>query len=918
MNILRTRFPSFSSKILFVFFLASFIPTLLVTSFSKSYVTNYIEKEKRSNLAKHAKSYALLTYDKLRSFNEQLTTGKTNSHYFSKIESLPVHSLAASGFGASPRPRLSYYFDENNKLFFKLEKLTADNKGKLFILRGTFTAETLFGSYNTNPFSEPTCVISRRNDILFCTNDIGIDRSALSILHNSLHDYDRNEQLTIEDNNYWLVSWELFLPTHFQSNTWNFVIIKPEGALLSSLKKFESLLIPLSFLFFLLIAYIVYKSSRKMLRPLGQLVDATKDISSGNYNINLNISTNDEFSELASSFNVMSTTLLFQSKKSDAFSRLASSILATSNIHSSLSQNLPSILNIFDAKQISIAIKDPISEQYFDTYAAYIGSNGNIISSKYRVHYLGNSEKLNNAIYGLNNNIFKIEFSTIHSYVTFEHVWIKEIEFNRDVIGLVFLGTDNTQLENNSTEALNELSEQLSIIYTTYKQQSQLYLKAHYDDLTNLPNRNYLLTKLKALWGNAVDLKKQLAMLFIDLDHFKNVNDLSGHAAGNEVLIEVANRLKHCISANDYLARLSGDEFCIVVNNLVNSSQPVRLAEKIIQQFKKPFIVKDMSYFLGASIGIAIGPSGSSNSEQLIEKADLAMFKAKQEGRNQFVLFDTEIENQRSTRLSLERDLHFALESNEISLRYQPKIELATNRLISVEALARWHHKELGLIQTDEFIRLAEESGLILEIGKWILRRACYQYMDWIEKKVPIDTISVNVSARQLASRKFSSIVKSTLEETGIAPHCLELEITESAFIHDEAFLTNELNKLHNLDVKISIDDFGKEYSSLNYLKRIPFDTLKIDREFIVDLEKDKKDQHIVEVIINIGHILEKKIVAEGIETTAQLDILKSLCCNYGQGFLFSPPLSEIEFLEYAIDNLKNRQKSNFEKKSVS
>ena len=348
------------------------------------------------------------------------------------------------------------------------------------------------------------------------------------------------------------------------------------------------------------------------------------------------------------------------------------------------------------------------------------------------------------------------------------------------------------------------------------------------------------------------------------------------------------------------LARLSGDEFCILLYQNASEEKAVKIANKITQLFKTPFPVKDVSHFLGTSIGIAIGPEGCNSAEHLLEKADLAMFKAKEEGKNQCILFNDSIEKQRSLRLSLEQRLHYALDESEIDLFFQPKINLETGILEGVESLARWKQRELGYVETDEFIKLAEESGQINEIGEWILRKACYQLMDWHSKDIPIDSISVNVSARQLASKRFAGIVEGALEETGILPHCLDLEITESAFIHDEVFLDNELTKLHRLGVKISIDDFGKEYSSLNYLKKIPFDTLKIDRAFVLDLEQDSRDREIMKVIINIGHTLGKKIIAEGIETIGQRNILREMGCDHGQGYLFCKPLPNVEFLEFA------------------
>ena len=449
-------------------------------------------------------------------------------------------------------------------------------------------------------------------------------------------------------------------------------------------------------------------------------------------------------------------------------------------------------------------------------------------------------------------------------------------------------------------QMLQELAERIAIIYTSYQQKNKLYRQAHNDELTNLPNRNHMLEELKRAWDRSIANDSKLAILFIDLDHFKKVNDLSGHQVGNEVLKQVAERISGCVSKKDLVARLSGDEFCVLMNPVRNISQAKDIAENITRSFVDPFVVKELSYFLGSSIGVAVGPEGCGTSEQLLERADLAMFSAKEQGRNQVVLYDDNIEKDRSLRLSLEQDLHFALENEEISIMYQPKMDLVSGRLSSVEALARWTRPNLGVVQTDYFISIAEDSGLIHDIGAWILRRACEDFVVWKNKNIEIESVAVNVSAYQLAAKNFPSIVQSVIEQTGIVPSCLELEITESAFIQDECLLVEELNKLHELGTKISIDDFGKEYSSLSYLRKMPFDTLKIDREFIIDLETSEHDKQIINVIISIGHVLNKKIVAEGIETILQRNILRELGCDLGQGYLFSRPISNESFIEFA------------------
>ena len=504
-------------------------------------------------------------------------------------------------------------------------------------------------------------------------------------------------------------------------------------------------------------------------------------------------------------------------------------------------------------------------------------------------------------IYTISHDEFKENFREVSAAFSGKSIWVKKLSLNNECIGAIFIANKhNAPVSSNDTTALIEFSERFSTIYITHKQSAILHYKAHFDSLTKLSNRSHLLTVLNVNWHEAIKNDTAMALYYIDLDNFKNVNDLSGHKAGNQVLIEVANRISNCIEDNSFLARLSGDEFCILSTMENDMHNPYSIAQNIVNSLSEPFIINDMSFYLGASIGIAIGPKDCAKPESLLERADIAMYKAKQEGKNKYMLFDSQIKEERDYRLSLEHHLHTALEHNEISINFQPKIELSSGRMTSVECLARWHQRDLGFIPTDKFISLAEESGMITDIGTWILRKSCYQFMDWLNKDIVLDSIAVNVSARQLASRSFSETVASVIEETGIPAHCLDLEITESAFINDESLLHDELMKLSNLGTKISIDDFGKEYSSLSYLKKIPFDTLKIDREFIIDLENDKRDQHIIDVIINIGHTLNKKIVAEGIETINQRNLLKEYGCDIGQGYLFSRPLSDVEFLEFA------------------
>ena len=920
MNLNASILKSFSAKILIVFFLAAFVPIFLQALFSKFFVGNFVEQEANTSLIKHARSYGRLTFNELKKYSNLLDSISNNTnnsisadsgHAFHKLELIPVENEKSVGFGYSIRPRLTHYLDEHDNLFVRMEKLHLSNIGDMFVLRATIRSKSLFGNATNNPYSEPVCIISGQLEILFCNDEVALERAKLTNLYALINAKEHMIQKTLDGNRYRLISWELDLPSYFQSAPWHVVILKQEGVILSSLWSFEYYLIPTSLLFFLIASYIVHKLSTRLLRPLNTLSEATKQIASGDYDVNVKITTSDEFRELGQSFNTMSANLRHEAHKNDTYSKLEREFLRSADIHQSINNNIPLLLELFETNWMSIIIADPLEPHQFSSHAtSYNSSQQEYIYQRIN-HKIDEPLETINSLFILDRPVFQAQFDPFPADDRYKYVWIHTIIHAQRTVGYICLGSNIAHLNKHKAFSLQDLSERLSIIYSTHYQQSVLYKKANFDSLTHLPNRNFLFSHLTKLWHRAIKKNEQIGLLYIDLDHFKNVNDLSGHSTGNEVLIQVAERLTACMQDNYCLARLSGDEFCIVIENLKNKAQAIQLAKKIHAYFEKPFVVMDMSYYLGTSIGIIVGPTGCDSPQLFLEKADLAMFKAKQEGRSKTVIFDSAIEKERNMRLSLEHHLHHALESNEISLCYQPKIHLGTYKLVSAEALARWHQSRLGMVNTESFIALAEETGLINEIGEWILKKSCYQYMDWIEKGIILESIAVNVSARQLATESFTQVVESTLHETGMPPYCLDLEITESAFINDATMLVKELNQLHELGVKISIDDFGKEYSSLNYLKKIPFDFIKIDREFIMDLDKDQRDRHIVEVIIDIGHTLGKKIVAEGIESKEHRNILRILNCDYGQGYLFSRPLTDIEFLEYAVQYTKKQANNN-------
>jgi diguanylate cyclase (GGDEF)-like protein len=417
---------------------------------------------------------------------------------------------------------------------------------------------------------------------------------------------------------------------------------------------------------------------------------------------------------------------------------------------------------------------------------------------------------------------------------------------------------------------------------------------AFHDALTGLPNRSLFTDHLRVALRRAHQNEKYLfGVLFLDLDRFKNINDSLGHPCGDELLKLVARRLEACIRQTDMVARFGGDEFAILLDAIQDASDAVRIAEKVQQVLSEPFKLASHEAITTASIGVALSTSGYTEAEDIVRDADTAMYRAKDRGKARCEIFDTAMHTRAVTLLRLESDLRRALEKDELCVYYQPIVSLASGELHGFEALVRWQHPERGIVSPDDFVPLAEETGLILPIGLRVLRDACNELRKWQQYSLSNRDLimSVNLSGKQLMQLDLIERIEEVLRESQINPWHLKLEITETVVMENPELAAVTLAKLRSLGVRLSIDDFGTGYSSLSYLNRFPVDTLKIDRSFVMSINAADENLQIVKTIITLAGNLGMQVVAEGVETEEQLDQLRSLKCQYGQGFLFSKPL---------------------------
>ena len=485
-----------------------------------------------------------------------------------------------------------------------------------------------------------------------------------------------------------------------------------------------------------------------------------------------------------------------------------------------------------------------------------------------------------------------------HMYETLgkQDYWQGEI-WNRRKNGEIFPEWLTINVIRDEDGSISQYAAIFSDITERKKTEERIKNLAYFDVLTGLPNRRLLTDRLQVAIANAHRHDHQLAIMFLDLDLFKRINDSLGHGVGDQVLIETAGRISHCIREGDTVARLGGDEFTILLPEIDHLEDAAKLAERLITQVKQPFLIDDHELYVTTSIGIAVYPDDGDSVESLIKNADTAMYRAKDLGRNSFQLYTPAMNARSFERLAMEASLRHAVTRGEFRLAYQVKVDLDSGRMSGVEALVRWHHPEMGLVSPADFIPLAEDMGVISDIGEWVLREACRQCKHWHDLGLPPVRVAVNVSALQFRETKVPDVVARALRDTGLDPQFLELELTETVLMQRVDEVVEVLKELRAMGIRISIDDFGTGYSSLSYLKRMPIDALKVDRSFVNDIfdEDDTVTEdgaEIVSTIINLAHNLRLKAIAEGVETAAQAAFLRSKGCDEVQGFLISRPVS--------------------------
>ncbi|NOT65142.1 MAG: EAL domain-containing protein [Methylotenera sp.] len=469
---------------------------------------------------------------------------------------------------------------------------------------------------------------------------------------------------------------------------------------------------------------------------------------------------------------------------------------------------------------------------------------------------------------------------------------------------VLYLGfEENVQLVGDTRRISRYIADRLSVALTLVLREKSLYYQENFDEVTLLPNRRACRERLSFEISRAQRYKFKIAVLYISLDGFKKVNDATGYAGGDAILKQVGQRLQINLREPDLVSRFGNDEFVVILPNVTGTSGVSKVAEKLIEFLSHQFSYDEHQYFLNSNIGISVYPEDGLTVDLLIQNADTAMARVKAGGVERFMFHEANMNTQAISRLALERDLRKALNSNELFLVYQPQINLRNGKIIGAEVLVRWQHPSKGVIPPIEFIPIAEESDLIEQLGEYVRKMACMQYKTWQAQGIAPSRIALNVSSAELMRQAFTANFLALLQETGVHPSDIVLEITESLLLDVPGHVNTSLQHLRKQGMRIAIDDFGTGYSSLSYLAKLPFDVLKIDRSFLAEIDKPSANNEIVSVIIDLAHHLNKTVCAEGLENETQLEFLKARGCEAAQGYFLSMPLSVEAFEKFAIQN---------------
>ena len=694
---------------------------------------------------------------------------------------------------------------------------------------------------------------------------------------------------------------KLMLEPEYGDRSWSIVATEAESDALAPIATLESILFGMTGLAFLVVAIASLTQVYSILRPLNAARDVARRVSEKDFSARIDTAGNQELGELAQSFNTMAARLGGEFTALMTLADIDQAILSRLDLDRVIETVVMRMREVVPADYVSVAIVDRNAPAMVRIYTCDQARHGGL-----ELERCPFSRADTEVLLAYPDGLWLDRAQAVTPYLQpavklgAASLLVLPIVWQHDVVGTVVLGfATAVMLTDDERGRARNLGDRVGVAFATAAKDEQLYLQANYDPLTALPNRLFFMDQLGRRLAHAQREGRQFALLVIDLDHFKLINDTAGHEAGDAVLRQAGERLRQCVRETDTVARLGGDEFTIVLPHVKSARDSELVAKHISEMMAAPFVVSGTEHFLNASIGIAHHPADGRTAEELLRNADTAMYRAKEGGRGRYVYFEERMNVAALARVSLEGELRKGIERSEFTLSYQPQLDVRTGRISGAEALLRWDCPGRQTRTPADFLQLAEETGLIEPIGEWVLREACRQFRAWRADGLALPHIAINVSLRQLRQAGFVERLHAILRSTGMEPEALELEITEALLHETNSTAAALIAPVHEMGVQFALDDFGTGYSSLASIKRYPLSTVKIHQSFVVDLGTSDDTGSVAAAIIAGAHAFGKRVVAEGVETELQAAALARLGCDHLQGHFCGSPLRAVAFTRF-------------------